>query len=140
MNCANARRIVNTLMRFLRQHRFTLLFMALLVFCSVMVIQQYRAKQTRHVELREAFILLHTGGYTNEAEILYHRLFRDLEKLSNKELVDDWQRTVILVDPSPSANLPDNLIWKYYWTVRKEMEKRSEDSIQKARKLAQDEK
>ena len=52
--------------------------------------------------------------------------------------MDDWQRTVILVDPS--ANQPDNLIWKYYWTVRKEMEKRSEDSIQKARKLAQDEK
>ena len=58
--------------------------------------------------------------------------------LSSRELVDDWQRMVILVDPS--ANQPDNLIWKYYWTVRKEMEKRSEDSIQKARKLAQDEK
>lgn len=112
--------------------------MALLVFCSIMVIQQYRARQTRRVELREAFILLHTGGYSNEAFILYNRLLRDLEKLTNKDLVDDWQRTVILVDPA--ANQPDNLIWKYYWTVRKEMEKRSEDSIQKARKLAQDEK
>lgn len=138
MNCANAPSIVNTLMRFVRQHRFTLLFMALLVFCSIMVIQQYRARQTRRVELREAFILLYTGGYSNEAGILYNRLLRDLEKLPNKDLVDDWQRTVILVDPS--ANQPDNLIWKYYWTVRKEMEKRSEDSIQKARKLAQDEK
>ncbi len=138
MNCANALPIVNTLMRFLRQHRFTLLFMALLVFCSIMVIQQYRARQTRRVELREAFILLYTGGYSNEAGILYNRLLRDLEKLPNKDLVDDWQRTVILVDPS--ANQPDNLIWKYYWTVRMEMEKRSEDSIQKARKMAQDEK
>ena len=116
--------------------------MALLVFCSVMVIQQFRARQMRreqrHIEYREAFILLHTGGYTNDAGILYGRLLRDLDTLSSRELVDDWQRMVILVDPS--ANQPDNLIWKYYWTVRKEMEKRSEDSIQKARKLAQDEK
>jgi hypothetical protein len=125
-------------MRFLRQHRFTLLFMALLVFCSVMVIHQYRARQSRHIELREAFILLYTGGYTNDANLLYNRLLRSLENLPNRELVDDWQRTVIFVEPN--ANQPDNLIWKYYWTVRKEMEKRSEDSIQKARKLAQEEK
>jgi hypothetical protein len=127
-------------MRFVRQHRFTLLFMALLVFCSIMVIQRYRAKQNRHteqhIELREAFILLYTGGYTNDASLLYNRLLRSLEGLSNRELVDDWQRTVIFVEPN--ANQPDNLIWKYYWTVRKEMEKRSEDSIQKARKLAQE--
>lgn len=111
--------------------------MVLLVFCSVMVVQQYRAKQARHVELREAFILLYTGGYTNEANTLFIRLLRDLENLDNKELLDDWQRTVILVDPNSSQ--PDNLIWKYYWTVRKQMEKRSESSIQKARKLAEEE-
>lgn len=111
--------------------------MVLLVFCSVMVVRQYRAKQTRHVELREAFILLHSGGYSNEAAVLYKRLLRDLENLPTRQLVDDWQRTVIMVDPT--ANQPDNLVWKYYWTVRQEMEKRSEDTIQKARKLAAEE-
>lgn len=114
-----------------------LLFMLLLVFCSVMVIRQYLARQARHVELREALILLHTGGYTNEATVLYNRLLRDLDKLSNRELVDDWQRTVILIDPSVRA--PENLIWKYYWTVRKEMETRAESTIQRARKLAEQE-
>jgi len=125
-------------MNFLRQHRFVLAFLALLVFCSVMVIRQLNAKQAKHVEYREAMILLHTGGYTNEADLLYRRLLRELDKLSNKALVEDWQRTVILVDPS--SNQPENPIWKYHWTVRKEMEKRAESTIQRARKLAEEEK
>jgi hypothetical protein len=40
----------------------------------------------------------------------------------------------------PSANQPSNSVWRYYWTVRKEMERRSEDIIQRARKLADEEK
>jgi hypothetical protein len=90
------------------------------------------------VELREAMILLETGGYTNEADRLYLRLFDELPKLSNKSLIEDWQRTVILVDPS--AHQPSNAIWRYYWTVRNEMERRSESTIQRARKLANEEK
>ena len=121
-------------MRFLRQHRFVLSFLLLLVFCSVMVIRQLDARKSRHVELREAMILLQTGGYTNESDRLYLRLFNDLDKLSNHELIDDWQRTVILVDPT--SYQPSNAVWRYYWTVRKEMEHRGEDRIQRARKLA----
>jgi hypothetical protein len=123
---------------FLRQHRFVLSFLALLVFCSVMVVRQLNARQSKHVELREALILLQTGGYTNEAERLYRRLVRELDQLPNRALIEDWQRTVTLADPS--ASHPENPIWKYYWTVRQEMEKRAESTIQQARKLAEEEK
>ena len=105
-------------MSFLRQQRFVLSFLALLVFCSVMVVRQLNARQSKHVELREALILLQTGGYTNEAERLYRRLVRELDRLPNRALIEDWQRTVTLADPS--ASHPENPIWKYYWTVRHE--------------------
>ncbi len=125
-------------MRFLRQHKFTLLFLGVLVFCSVMVIRQFRWRESKHVELREAMILLETGGYTNEASRLYFRLWPDIAKLSNRQLVEDWQRSVVLVDPS--VHQPSNTIYQYYWAVRKEMERRGEAHIERARKLAAEEK
>jgi plasmid replication initiation protein len=129
-------------MHFLGQHKFVLSFLALLVFCSAMVVWQLDARkskeQSKHVELREAMILLQTGGYTNQADKLYLRLLRDLDRLSNKTLIEDWQRTVILVDPG--AHQPSNAVWRYYWTVRLEMERRAEDTIQRALKLADEEK
>ena len=121
-------------MRFLGQHRFVLSFLLLLVFCSVMVIRQIDARKSRHIELREAMILLQTGGYTNESDRLYLRLLNTLDQLPNPILVDDWQRTVILVDPSTYQ--PSNAVWRYYWGVRKEMERRGYDRIVQARKLA----
>ena len=127
-------------MHFVRQHKFALSFLVLLAFCSIMVIGQLDArkdaKNSRHVELREAMILLQTGGYTNQADKLYLKLFGDLEKLSNKELVEDWQRTVTLVEPS--SYQPSNAVWRYYWTVRKAMEQRSESIIQRALKLSEE--
>jgi len=103
-----------------------------------MVIWQLEARRAKHADLREAMILLQTGGYTNQADRLYLRLLRDLDRLSNKTLIEDWQRTVTLVDPG--AHLPSNAVWRYYWTVRLEMERRAEDTIQRALKLAEEEK
>lgn len=127
-------------MHFVRQHKFALSFLALLVFCSIMVIWQLdarkNAQESRHVELREAMIILQTGGYTNQADRIYLKLLGDLEKLSDKELVEDWQRTVILVDPG--SHQPSNSVWRYYWTVRNAMEKRSESIIQRALKLSEE--
>ena len=123
-------------MHFLRQHKFVLSFLLLLVFCSVMVIRQLDARKSKHVELREAMILLQTGGYTNQADRLYLRLLGELNKLSNKGLIEDWQRTVILIDPG--THQPSNAVWRYYWTVRNEMERRSESTIQRALKLAEE--
>ena len=108
--------------------------MLLLIVASVGIIHQLRSRQSRHVEVREAFILLYTRGYTNEANRLYEKLLQDLDKLPNKQMTDDFQRTLLLVDPS--VNQPKNLIWKYHWTVSNEMDKRSEGTLMRALKLA----
>lgn len=121
-------------MRFFRQFRFVLFFLALLVFCSVMVIRELAARQSRHVEVREAFIFLHTTGYTNEAERIYQRLLRDVKSLSDKELLDDFQRTILLVDPG--VRQPENRIWVYHWTVSNELQTRSERTLLRALKIA----
>src|SRR2546427_7979088 len=97
--------------RFFRGNRFALIFFLLLIFCSAMVVRQFMANQSKHVELREAFILLYSKGYAPEAQRLYRRLLRDLEGLPNKTLMDDYQRTLLLADPMTQH--PDNLIWRY---------------------------
>lgn len=123
-------------MYFWQRYRYAWLFLAMLVFCSIMVIRQYHQNEDRRVELREAFILLHSRGYTNEAQRLFARLIDEVPKLTDRQLVDDFQRTMSLVDPSiPNEN---NLIWRYHWTVSNEMEKRSEATLRRALKLAHD--
>jgi len=124
-------------MRLLRRNRFLVLFAALLVFCSLMVIRQITANQSKHIEIREAFILLYIKGYKPEAERLYGRLLRDIEDLPNRTLIEDFQRTLLLVDPTVQQR--DNLIWKYHWTVSNELEKRAESTLMRARKLAEKE-
>jgi hypothetical protein len=121
---------------FLKQHRFTWLFLGVLVFCSVMVVREFEARRTRHADLLEAFILLHTRGYTNQATWLYERLLSELEELSNKELMNDFQRTLMVVDPSGSY--PENLVWRYHWTVSEKLENRSEETLMRALKLAEE--
>ena len=124
-------------MRFFRGNRFALIFFVLLIFCGAMVVRQFMVNQSRHVELREYFILLHSKGYKPEAERLFKRLLRELEGLPNKALMDDYQRTLVLVDPAKQE--PDNFIWKYHWTVSRELEKRSEGTLQRALKMAEEE-
>ena len=120
-------------MRFLLECKFALIFAAVLTFCSVMVVRQSTLNQSAHVELREAFIMLHSRGYTNQAQRLYNRLLRDLQDSPNQDLRQDFQRTLTLVDPT--VQQPGNLIWKYHWTVSNELEKRSESSMARALKL-----
>lgn len=122
-------------MRFLREHRFLFWFLALLVFCSVMVVRQYRSNQSQHDELRDAFILLYTKGYRREAERIYERLIRDYYKLSNEQLNRDFFQTLVLIDPL-ATNQTNNLIYNYHWTVSKEMDKRLDRTLQRALKLA----
>ena len=125
-------------MRFVRQYRFILLFFLLLIFCSVMVVRQFGLRQSRHVEMREAFILLHMRNYTNEARALFDRLVLEVpkytKKISDKELLDDFQRTLLLVDPYSTQT--NNLIWKYHWMLSEELDKRSVDLLARAHKLA----
>lgn len=123
-------------MRFLRRNRYFLIFAALLLVCGTMVVQQMVANQSAHADLRESFILLQTKGYKNEAQRLFQRLLADLERLPNKSLVEDYQRTLTLVDPTKQD--AENLIWKYHWTVSNELERRSESALARALKLAQE--
>jgi len=125
-------------MRPFRGNRFALIFFVLLIFSTVMVVLQFMANQSKHVELREYFILLHSKGYKPQAERLYKRLMRELEGLPNKALMDDYQRTLMLVDPATQQ--PDNLIWRYHWTVSNELDKRSESTLLRALKMAEEEK
>jgi hypothetical protein len=121
-------------MRFLRRNRYFLIFAALLLFCGMMVLRQMASNQSAHVDLREAFILLQAKGYKNEAQRLFQRLLAELERLPDKILTEDFQRTQMLVDPAKQD--PENLVWKYHWTVSNELEKRSESTLARALKLA----
>lgn len=123
-------------MRFVREYRFILIFFLLLIFCSVMVLHQISTKQSRHGEIRDAFILLQTRGYTNEARRLYEKLLMEMPKISDKQLFDDFQRTLPLVDPSVQQT--NNLVWKYHWTVSNELDRRQESTLKRARKLAEE--
>lgn len=121
-------------MYFLRRNSYVFVFLALLLFCCVMVMRQMTVNEDKRIERREAFILLHSRGYARQSERLYNALIDQIPKLTSKQLMDDFQRTMSLVDPSiPNEK---NLIWKYHWTISNELEKRSEKTIQRALKLA----
>ena len=122
-------------MYFTRHYKYQLLFGAFLVFCSVMVLRQMSMNQSKHLELREAFILLNSRGYRPQAERLYQHLLVEMDRLPDRVLFEDFQRTLTLVDPSRQE--PENLIWEYHWTVSNELEKRSEASLERALKLAE---
>jgi hypothetical protein len=122
--------------RLLRQYQFVWTFLAVLVFCSVMVLRQFNANQQRHNDLREAFILLHSKGYTNQAERLYYRLLVEIERVPHKVLFDDFQRTMMLVEPDVPQ--PKNLIWQYHRVIGKELEERSPKAFARALKLAEE--
>jgi hypothetical protein len=114
-------------MQFLRRHQYVLCFLGVLVFSSVMVLRQFQANQAAHVELREDFLLLHELGEAKACDALYQQLIQALGTLDEKSLVDDLQRTRLVVDP----NKPDvaNLVWKYYVSVKKEQQRRSEQRM-----------
>jgi len=121
-------------MRFLLGNKFALAVAALLVFCSVMLIRKVEADQTKHLELREAFVLLYHRGYTNEAQRLYARLLRNVEELTDQQLSEDLQRTLLLVDPATQH--PADPVWKYHWTIKNELEIREERSLKRAHEIA----
>lgn len=113
-----------------------MVFAGLLLFSSVMVVRQVITNQNQHTELREAFILLESKGYKPQAQRLYQRLLMELEALPNRSLLEDFQRTLVLVDVR--AQQPDNFIWKYHWTVSNELERRSEGTLKRALKMAEE--
>ncbi len=122
------------MMRFLRRHQYLLIVLAVLFFSCVMVLWQIARNQAEHVELREDFILLHERGEAKSEERLYQMLIQALPALDEKALVDDLQRTAMLVDPKTPQL--DNLVWKYQVSVKNELQKRSEQRLSRAREEA----
>jgi cell division protein FtsL len=124
-------------MRFLRQNQYVLLFLAVLVFSSVMVVRQFLANQSAHSERREDLILLQERGDTKTSAWLYQRLIQELPELSERSLVEDLARTALLVDPKKPEL--ENLVWKYYVSVKKELQRRAEHRIDRVVAKAQKE-
>src|SRR5665213_1287174 len=90
-------------MRFLKRHKFFLVFLGVLVLCSVMVIRQFLVNQWKHVDLREDFILLHDEGQTKGAEQLYQMLIQELPNLPDRALIADEQRLTVLFAQKKTA-------------------------------------
>ena len=121
-------------MRLLRRYQSLILALAVLVFCSVMIVRQYLANQAAHVELREDFLLLLDRGNATESERLYQMLVQDLPTLNTRGLIDDLQRTGLLINPAKSDS--ESLVWKYHQCVKNEMFRRSEARAAHALKRA----
>ncbi len=114
-------------MQFLRRHQYLLCFLGVLVFSCVMILRQFQANQSAHVELREDFLLLHERGEAKACDALYQQLIQALASLDEKSLVDDLQRTRLLIDPKTPDK--ENLVWKYYVSVKNELQRRSEQRL-----------
>ncbi|MEP6662766.1 MAG: hypothetical protein ABJC04_03780 [Verrucomicrobiota bacterium] len=119
-------------MRFFRY--FVLGSFLIVVFSSVMVVRQFIVNQSQHEEMREAFLVLCDKGYTDESLRLYQRLLLRLQETPRKNLIEDLQRTAMLVNPAEPKS--DNLVWKYHWSVKNELEKRTTVELAKALKTA----
>jgi len=122
-------------MRFLRRNRYILVFFIVLILCDLLFLRQLQANQSRHIDLREDFILLTQKGHITPAQHLYQVLVQSLSRLPNSALLDDYQRTLSLVDPNTQH--PDNLVWQYHWAVKQHLEKRAESRLPTALKRAE---
>jgi len=122
-------------MRFLKRHKFFLVFLGVLVLCSVMVIRQFLVNQWKHVDLREDFILLHDEGQTKGAEQLYQMLIQELPNLPDRALIADEQRlTVLFAQKKPPE---EDLLWKYHVSVQNELQSRTNQRVARALKRAE---
>lgn len=116
--------LIKARMRFVHRNVYLLLFCAVLVLSSILVIRQFMTNVSAHVERREDFIVLYERGHVKIAEHLYQVLIKNFPKLSDSALWNDAHRTAMLVDAK--APQPNSLIWKYHFTVRNELARRTE--------------
>src|SRR5262245_46642564 len=122
-------------MQFLRRNQYLLLALAVLIFASVLVVRQFLANQSAHVQRLEDFLLLHDRGEIKLCEHRYQLLVQELPELNDRALVQDLQRTAMVVD----AKTPqlDSLVWKYHVSLRNELKRRSEKRLEAATQHAQ---
>ncbi len=122
-------------MRFARERIALFGSTAIILFAAVMVVRQVIQNQSRHAELREAFIFLHDKGYSTEAQHLYTKLLLNLEDEPTRHLVEDFQRTSLVAPTNQSPNT--NVLVRYHRSIGKELGKRFEEEYLKARRLSE---
>ncbi len=120
-----------TAVRFLRAYPCLVGFVGALVLGSVMLVHRFDGNSSAHAQLREDFLLLHERGEAKTCDVLYQQLIEALPSQDDRSLLEDLQRTRFLVEPTK----PDvaNVVWKYYVSVKKELEQRSEQRLARIR-------
>src|SRR4051794_35094423 len=103
-------------MRFIRERKFLLALAAVLIYSAVMAARQVIQNQSRHAELREAFIFLHSKGHNAEAEKLYTKLLWDLKTEPTRHLVQDVERTSAIAPTNQSPST--NILVRYHITIK----------------------
>jgi hypothetical protein len=134
MICDGVSGIVKPAMQFLRRNRHFLLTVAVVLFGAVMAVRQFQINQSAHAERLEDFILLQEQDDAKLSERRYQLLVQELPALSDRALLDDLQRTAMLVDSK--APQRDSLLWKYHVSLQNELKKRSEHRLQRVREQA----
>jgi hypothetical protein len=122
-------------MHFARRNRFALIVVGVVLMANAMVLRQYQLNASAHRELREDLILLCESGQRKQAEWTYQKLVQRLPRLSDEALLDELARTAAVVDEKTAQ--PDNLVWKYHWAVKRNLETRSEQRLARAIKRAE---
>jgi len=117
-------------MQFFRRNRYAVFTVVVLIFSTVMVVQQYFANLSTHSRQVEDFLFLHDRGAKESCEHLYQVLVQQLPHSDTHVLVQDLLRTAMVVD----AKTPqlDNLVWKYHVSVQNELKHRSEKRLEAA--------
>lgn len=111
-------------MRYARERSLVFASAAVIFVSAVMVVQQVIHNQSRHAEMREAFIYFHSKGYHAEAQRLYTRMVLNLQDEPTRHLIDDLQRTSSIAPTNQSAST--NILVRFHVSIRKELEKRFE--------------
>jgi hypothetical protein len=122
-------------MRFVRQNRFFLLVILVLLFSSIMVLRQFVVNHSAHASRREDFILLHERKEDKTCAWLYQRLIQELPQLDDQSLSEDLTRMSMVIEPIKADK--ENLAWKYYVSVGKELERRADKRISRVIARAQ---
>jgi hypothetical protein len=82
---------------------------------------------SRHSGDVEDFLLLEEHNETKACEHLYQVLIQRLPHMRDRELVQDLQRTAMVIDPKLPKR--ESLVWKYHVSVNNELKRRAEKRL-----------
>ena len=102
-----------------------------LLLCALMTLRQVVDNQSRHAEMREAFIFSHNKGHSADAQRLYDQLKYDMPEEPTRHLIDDLERTASIAPTNQSAS--SNLLVRYHLSVQHEVQKRVEQRFLKTK-------